>query len=371
MRTTAVRPIPFMDLWSLHEPIEDEIREATDRVIKNSSFTLGEELERFEHAFALYTESPFAVGVSSGTDALHLALLACGVKPGDEVITVPNTFIATTEAITMCGATPVLADIDEATYCMDPSRLAGAITEKTTAVIPVHLYGQIADMDAIMAIARSNGLKVIEDACQAHGAKYRGRQAGSFGDAACFSFYPGKNLGGFGDGGMVVTTDKDVAERIRVYRHHGQVGKNLHDVEGFCDRLDAIQAAVLNVKLAHLDTWNDARRAAAEHYDDVLEDCGVTRPFTRPGLEHVYHLYVVRTPYRDRLQQALTEQNIGTGIHYPVPLHLSAAYKRLGYNVGDFPVSEKAASEILSLPMFPGITEEQIEEIGHNVRRFT
>lgn len=361
--------IPFVDLWRQHEPIEFELTEAITRVIRSSGFTLGEELEDFEREFAAYCGVAFGVGVSSGTDALRLALAASGVGDGDEVVTVPNTFIATAEAISLCGARPVFADIDEATLTMDPAALEAAITQRTKAVIPVHLYGRPAAMDEIMEIAGRYDLKVVEDACQAHGAMYRGRCTGSLGDAAAFSFYPGKNLGAFGDGGIVVTGDEEIAERIRLLRHHGQAAKNVHVEEGLCARLDALQAAVLAVKLRSLDAWNDARRVAAGLYDESLAGLAVLTPQVDTASRHVYHLYVLRCGARDALRADLTGAGIATGIHYPTPLHLQPAYRRLGYEVGSFPVAERAAAEIVSLPMFPGLRELEIERIADEIGR--
>lgn len=363
------RSIPFMDLRKQYESIKDEIQGAIQRVINSSGFTLSEEVELFEKEFASYCDTQFGIGVSSGTDALHLALLACGIGSNDEVITVPNTFIATTEAISMCGAKPVFVDINEKTYNIDVSQIEAKITEKTKAIIPVHLYGQPTEMNAINRIARKYELVVIEDACQAHGAMYKWQKAGSFGDAACFSFYPSKNLGAFGDGGIVVTNDELIAKRIQLLRNHGQIKKNAHLVEGFCDRLDGLQAAILRVKLKYLDYWNERRIINARVYEETLKGAEVITPTVNLDVKHVYHLYVVRTKERNKLQEKLLSSGISTGIHYPIPLHLQPAYSKLGYGTGDFPVAERVAKEIVSLPMFPELGKDEIEEIGSEIRK--
>jgi len=358
--------IPFVDLKKQNLALGAELNAAIGRVVKNGSFTLGAEVEAFETAFADYCGVKHAVGVGSGTDALFMALKAGGVEHGDEVITVPNTFIATAEAISMCGATPVFVDIDPATYNIDPKLIEAKITSRTKAVIPVHLYGQPADMDAVMALARQHGLKVIEDACQAHGAEYRGARAGALGDAGCFSFYPSKNLGALGDGGMVVTNSAEIAEKVRLLRNHGEVKKYAHAVKGHCSRLHGLQAAVLRVKLAHLDAGNAGRRAHAALYNQLLDEDGgrqsIVTPKTAAGGDHVYHLYVVKTPDRDTLIADLAEAGVAAGIHYPVPIHLTEAYRDLGHQVGDFPIAEKAAAEIMSLPMFPELHETEVRQ---------
>lgn len=363
--------IPFVDLKKQYQSIKGEIQGAIQRVVNTSGFTLSEDVELFEKEFALYCGGQFGIGVSSGTDALHLALLACGIGPDDEVITVPNTFIATTEAISMCGAKPVFVDIDEKTYNIDVTQIEAKITDKTKAIIPVHLYGQPAEMDTINRIAKKYELVVIEDACQAHGAMYKWGRVGSFGDAACFSFYPSKNLGTFGDGGIVVTDDELIAKRIRLLRNHGQIKKNTHLVEGFCNRLDGLQAAILRVKLKYLDFWNERRIINARVYQQTLKGTGVVTPTVNPDVKHVYHLYVIRAKERDKLQKKLSSSGISTGIHYPIPLHLQPAYSKLGYQTGDFPVAERVAKEIVSLPMFPELKRDEIEEIGSEIRKHT
>jgi dTDP-4-amino-4,6-dideoxygalactose transaminase len=352
----------------MHEELEAEACEAIAAVLREGDFILGAPVGAFEEEWAAYCGTRFAVGTDSGLSALELALRAYGIGPGDEVITTANTFIATAFAVVHAGATPVLVDVDADTLTMDPARLEEAITPRTRAVVPVHLYGQPADMDAIVQVADAHGLVVLEDACQAHGARYRGRRAGSLGHAAAFSFYPAKNLGAFGDGGIVVTDDEEVAERIRTLRHYGQQVKNAHGVVGFNRRLDTLQAACLRVKLPRLDRWNDGRRLAAGLYDAVLGDTGVGTPSTASDVEHVWHLYVVRSQRRDELQAHLTTLGIGTGVHYPVPIHLQPACRGLGYAEGDFPVSEAAAREILSLPMYPGLDEHAVERVADGIR---
>jgi dTDP-4-amino-4,6-dideoxygalactose transaminase len=356
--------IPFVDLRVQYQALRDEVEPAMQSVLERGAFIMGPEHQGFEQAFARYLGVRHCLGVATGTDALELALRALGLGPGDEVITVPNTFIATTEAISHVGATIRWVDVDPRTYNLDPAQLEAAITPRTRAVLPVHLYGQPAHMEPILAIARRHGLKVIEDCAQAHGARDHGRRVGTFGDLACFSFYPGKNLGAYGDGGAVVTNDDALAERVGLLRNHGQQTKYVHVVEGWCHRLDNLQAAVLSVKLRHLDDWNDCRRQAAATYDRFLRDLPrVVIPYVPPGMEPVYHLYVVQLPDRDRVQAALQAQGIATGIHYPIPLHQQPAYAYLGHAPGDFPVSAALGPKILSLPMFPEITAEQIEAV--------
>jgi dTDP-4-amino-4,6-dideoxygalactose transaminase len=360
--------VPFVDLRVMHEELDRELREAIHSVVRSGDFILGEAVAKFEEEWAAYCGVRHAVGTDSGLSALELALRAYGIGPGDEVVTAANTFIATAFAVMHTGATPVLVDADPDTLNMDASRLAEAITPRTRAVIPVHLYGQPADMDAIRLVADAHDLIVIEDACQAHGARYRGRRAGALGHAAAFSFYPAKNLGAFGDGGVVVTDDAEIAERIRALRHYGQREKNEHGVVGYNRRLDTLQAACLQLKLARLDNWNDDRRAAAEQYDLALANAGVKVPASEPDVEHVWHLYVVRTSRREELRAHLTASGIATGIHYPVPVHLQPACSDLGYRPGDFPVSEAAANEILSLPMYPGLDEPAVQRVAGSIR---
>lgn len=363
--------IPLVDLVSQHWFLGDEIMAAVGDVITQGSFTLGSEVTKFEEEFAQYCGANYAIGVGSGTDALHFALRALGVGHGDEVITAPNTFIATVEAIIMCGARPVFVDIEESTYLIDPAHLEDAITERTKAIIPVHLYGQPADMEEICGIAKNHGIKVIEDACQAHGASIDDVRVGSLGDAACFSFYPSKNLGGIGDGGIVVTNDKVISEQVKILRNHGESGKNNHIEMGFCSRLHGIQAAALRVKLKFLDRWNKARRFNAETYNLFFEDAAVVKPYCKESNYHVYHLYVIRSKNRDGLRDYLAERGIDTGIHYPMPIHLQPSMKKYGYKQGDFPVAEEMAGEIISLPMFPELKEADVERIALEVVGFT
>jgi dTDP-4-amino-4,6-dideoxygalactose transaminase len=336
-------------------------------VLDSCHFTLGPEVAKFEEEFAAYSGTGIGVGVNTGTSALHLALLAADIGPGDEVITVPFTFVATVAAIRYTGATPVFVDIDPRTFTMDPAGLEAAITERTKAIMPVHLYGQAADMDPILAIARRHGLLVIEDAAQAHGAEYKGRRAGSMGDMGCFSFYPGKNLGAYGEGGMVVTDSPEFARKIRMLRDWGAETKYQHVLKGYNFRMEAIQGAVLRVKLPHLEAWTKARRAAAARYDELLAGSGVPTPEALPHNRHVYHIYAIRTANRPAWQEVLSVQGIQTGIHYPIPVHRLPAHADLGYREGQFAHSERAAAEVLSLPMFPELTPEQSETVGRAV----
>lgn len=361
--------VPFLDLAAQHAPLRAEFDRAIGEVIDSSAFAGGPFVARFEEEFASFCDSRHAIGVGNGTDALWLALLALGVGPGDEVITVPGTFMATAEAISYCGAKPVFVDVDERTYTMDPSGLSNALTPRTKAIIPVHIFGQMADMDPIIAFARKHGLYVIEDAAQAHGAEYKGRKAGSLGDIGCFSFYPGKNLGAFGEAGGVTTNDDVLQEKIRILRDHGQVRKYHHTMIGWNCRLDGIQAAVLSIKLRHLEKGNQLRRSHAAQYDLALRGAeGVITPFRDPSGQHVYHIYAIRVQERDDLMSSLTEQGIGCGIHYPVPVHLQEAYRGLGYGVGSFPVAERCASEFVSLPMFPELTPAQVAAVAEAVK---
>lgn len=359
--------IPFVDLKAQYLSIKDEVDSAIQGVLNTCQFTLGSEVAEFEKEFAAYCQSTNGIGVNTGTSALHLALLAAGVGPGDEVITVPFTFVATVSAIDYTGATPVFVDIDPRTFTMDVSAIEAAITERTKAIIPVHLYGQTADMDPILDIARRHGLIVIEDACQAHGAEYKGRRAGSMGDMGCFSFYPGKNLGAYGEGGMVVTDNPEYTRTIRMLRDWGAEKKYHHVLKGYNFRLEGIQGAVLRVKLRYLEGWTEARRRAAARYDALFAGSGVSTPKAMAHARHVYHLYVVRTAKRQAWQDALTAQGIQSGIHYPTPVHLLPAFADLGYHSGQFPHSEQAANEVLSLPMFPELTEAQCQEIARAV----
>ena len=357
--------VPLLDLGAQYRSIREELTPALQSVLESTAFAGGPFVATFEKEFAAYCGCEQALGVSSGTSALWLALVGLGVGAGDEVITTPNTFIATAEAISFCGATPVFVDVDPETCTMDPDLLEPAITSRTKAIIPVHLYGQPADMDPILAVARRHGLLVIEDACQAHGAEYKGRKAGTLGDAGCFSFYPGKNLGAYGEAGAVVTNDAELAQKIRMLRDHGQSEKYKHAVIGWNDRMDGLQGAVLSVKLRHLDEWNDARRERAGFYDELLEDLPhIVLPREAPYARHVYHIFAVRVPNRDKFLAALNHWGIGCAIHYPVPIHLQKAYEFLGYRKGSFPVAERIAQEVLSLPMYPEMTIRQLETVA-------
>jgi dTDP-4-amino-4,6-dideoxygalactose transaminase len=357
--------VPFVDLKAHHRPIEAELAEAIARVLRNSAFVQGPEVKRFEDAFAAYLGSAHCVAVNSGTSALHLALLALGIGPGDEVITVPHTFIATAEAISAVGARPVFVDVDPVTYTMDPALVESAITPLTRALLPVHLYGNPAEMDSLLSIARRHNLALVEDACQAHGASYKGRKAGTLGNAGCFSFYPSKNLGSCGEGGAMVTNDAELAGKVRMLRDHGSVRKYEHSFPGYNFRMEGFQGAVLATKLKYLDTWNDQRRALAQRYEEKLGSSPFVLPTETAGARHVYHLYVIQSEDRETLKQQLAERGIESGLHYPIPLHLQEAYKPLGYGVGDFPVSELLASRILSLPMFPELSSEAVDYVGN------
>ncbi len=389
-------PIPFLDLVTPHAELREELRAVFDAALDNAAFIGGPMVQSFEREFAAFCETGHCVGVGSGTDALRFALMAAGVGSGDLAVTVPNTFIATTEAISQAGARPVFVDIDERTYNMDPRRLAEYLEDEccvdrasgllvsrklqmpVRAIVPVHLYGQPADMDSILELAARYGLMVIEDACQAHGAEYfskkenRWRKAGSMGVAAGFSFYPGKNLGACGEAGAVTTNDPELALKIRMLRDHGSSRKYYHETEGYNGRLDAIQAGILSVKLKRLPEWNAARRAAAARYRELFAEAGMPElaPFEPEWAKAVYHLYVARVPDRDGLVRHLASAGIDTGIHYPVPLHLQKAYAALGYGGSDFPVTEKVASQILSLPMFPGLSAERQGSVLEVLTRF-
>jgi dTDP-4-amino-4,6-dideoxygalactose transaminase len=359
--------IPFVDLKAQYASIKPEVDAAIGRVLENCEFTLGSEVAAFEKEFATYCQTQNAIGVNSGTSALHLALLAAGVGPGDEVITVPFTFVATVSAIWYTGAKPVLVDIDPRSFTMDPAAIEAAITPRTKAIIPVHLYGQPADMDPIMAIAQRRGLMVVEDAAQAHGAEYKGRRTGGLGDLGCFSFYPGKNLGAYGEGGMVVTSNARHARKIRMLRDWGAERKYHHVLKGYNYRLEGIQGAVLRVKLRHLERWTAARRAAAAQYNWRFGESGVCSPQEMPYARHVYHVYAIRTRQRTAWQHALRAQGIHTGIHYPIPVHLLPAFSDLGYRRGAFPHAERASREVLSLPMYPELTASQCAEVSKAV----
>lgn len=361
--------VPFVDLQAQLPTIRPAVLAAMSEVIERASFIQGEQVRSFEQAFAAYLDVKHAIGVGNGTDALYLALRVSGIGPGDEVITAANTFIATTEAVTGVGATIVLVDADPVSYTLDPAQVEAAVTARTKAIIPVHLYGQPADMSAIMAIAERHGLLVIEDACQAHGARYQGRRVGTIGHIGCFSCYPGKNLGAFGDAGVVVTNDDAIAGRLRMLANHGSIKKYEHEIEGWNSRLDTVQAAVLGIKLPHLDHWNDLRRQHADRYAALLAGSGVRTPSVSNG-DHVWHLYVIEADNRDDLAARLRERDIATGVHYPMPLHLQPAYRNLGYRLGAFPVAEQAARQILSLPMFPELSADQIGFVADAVHEF-
>ncbi|MBV8724485.1 MAG: DegT/DnrJ/EryC1/StrS family aminotransferase [Candidatus Eremiobacteraeota bacterium] len=360
--------VPFVDLKTQFRNLRDEIMPRVLRVMEDATFILGPDVGAFEERFAGYVGTRHCVGVESGTAALQLALEALGIGDGDEVILPANTYIASAIAVSATGASPVLVDCDDA-YLMDASKLDAAVTPRTKAIMPVHLYGQAVPMEPILRCARRHGLRVVEDACQAHGARDAGRAAGSFGDAGVFSFYPGKNLGAYGDGGAVLTDDPELAERVRLLRDFGQRRKYEHSIKAGSCRLDSIQAAVLDVKLAHLDRWNDARRRNARHYDAKLAAIGIAPPRRLTDDGHVYHLYVIEVERRSAVQQFLSECGIATGIHYPIPIHLQQAYADLGLRAGSFPVTERAAHRILSLPMYPELREEQIDHVVGAIER--
>lgn len=355
-------PVPFMDLSRMTAPLMADINAAMAEVIRRNAFILGEEVTAFESAFASYCEAAHCVGLDNGSSALELALRAWEIGDGDEVITAPNSFIASASGIAFTGARPTFVDIDPTTYTMDVTKLEAAITPRTKAIVPVHLYGQPADMDAIMQIAGKHGLKVLEDSCQAHGARYKGRRCGSLGHAAAFSFYPAKNLGCFGDGGALTTSDGATAEKVRMLRNYGQKVKYEHVYIAYNRRLDTLQAAVLNVKLPHLDDWNASRRATAARYDTALGDKYLV-PAVPDYSKPVYHLYVIRSEHRAELASKLKAQGVDSGLHYPVAIHLQEAYAYLGHQRGDFPEAEKACDEVLSLPMFPYMTDAEVEAV--------
>jgi dTDP-4-amino-4,6-dideoxygalactose transaminase len=367
----TTEPIPFLDLIAQHRELNEELMVAFRRILQSGGFVGGPEVAGFEHEFAAFLGAQDCVAVSSGTDALRFAYQAMGIKPGDEVITVPNTFVATTAALTQVGATVRFVDVSEDTLTLDSRALAAAITPHTVGIVPVHLYGQPADMDPILDIAAQHGLWVVEDAAQAHGAEYKGRRVGTIGALAAFSFYPGKNLGALGEGGATVGGDRARLETVRRLREHGQSRKYYHEIEGYNGRLDALQAAFLRIKLHHLPRWNEERRHAAALYRDALAGVSEVVPVVEaPYARHVYHLFVIRADRRDALQARLSALRIGTGLHYPLPLHLQNAYARLALHRGAFPVTELAAEQILSLPMFPGLTEPQIGRVAEAIRSF-
>ena len=363
--------VPLVDLKKQYFSIQEEVLAEMKGVLDSGQYTLGEQVDLFESKFSKFCETGYGVGVANGTEALHLALLACEIGPNDEVITAANTFVATILAIKYIGARPVLVDIDPGSYNIDASVIEKAITKRTKAIVPVHLYGQPANMDVIGMIAKKYNLKVVEDACQAHGAEYKGKKVGSFGDAACFSFYPGKNLGAYGDAGIVVTNSFEIAEKIRMLRNYGSKKKYIHESQGFNSRLDTLQAAVLNVKLKKLVVWNQLRAEAAAKYNSLLIGTSLVLPKENDDSSHVYHLYVVRSKKRDSLLEYLKEKGVFAGIHYPVPAHLSALGKDLNYKPGDFPITERYCQQIISLPLFPEISSEQIAYVVGQIKTFS
>jgi len=359
--------VPWINLTIQHRELRTEINQAINDILDRGDFILGQDVTKFEEEFAAYCGTKFAVGVDSGVSSIELSLRALGVGPGDEVIVPAHTFTATAAAVTFSGATPVFVDADPVTWNIDVEKIEAAITPQTKAIVPVHLYGLPAEMDEIMRIAKSHNLVVVEDACQAHGAKYKGKRTGSLGDAGAFSFYPTKNLGACGDAGMMTTNDPDVAEAVRALRNCGQRAKNVHELPPFNHRLDSFQAAILRIKLKHLDKWLAARRRVASKYNELLTETDLVTPVEPEGCEHVYHLYVVRSKNRDALQAHLKERGIGTAIHYPDPVHLQPFYSGGKDRHGQFPVSEQICNEILSLPMFPEMTDEQVEIVASEI----
>lgn len=362
--------VPLVDLKQQYLGIKNEVLSAVAEVLESSQFVLGKEVAAFEEEFADYCQSRYAVAVNTGTSALHLALLAGGIGSGDEVITVPFTFVATVAAIVYTGAKPVFVDIDPATYTMDPSQVEAAITPRTKAILPVHLYGHPAEMEAIRAIAERHSLLLIEDAAQAHGAEYKGQRCGSLGDLGCFSFYPGKNLGAYGEGGMVTTNNPEFARMVRILRDWGAERKYQHIVKGFNYRMEGIQGAILRIKLRYLELWTEARRAHAAAYHELLQDSGVVLPQESSGNRHVYHIFAVLSSQREELMHALQERGVQTGIHYPTPVHLLPAYSDLPYQAGDFPVSERIAAQEVSLPMFPELSHSQISQVSEALMEY-
>ncbi len=371
MRADSTEAVPFLDLLTPHRALEDRLVSAFRRALRSADFVGGPEVAAFEKEFAAFCQAPGCVGVNSGTDALRFAFIALGLRPGDEVVTVAHTFIATTETISQAGGTIRFVDIANDTMTLDPDALEAAIGPDTVGVVPVHLYGQPADLDRIVQMAAKHRLWVVEDAAQAHGARYKGRRVGSIGQLGCFSFYPGKNLGSLGEGGAVTGAERGLLDTVRQLREHGQSQKYVHEREGYNGRLHAIQAAFLRAKLEHLDAWNGNRRRVAQWYRQALADVtDIVLPQEVSYGEHVYHLFVVRTPDRDTLRTHLADRNIGTGLHYPVPLHRQTAYAHLGLPVGTLPVTERTATQCLSLPMFPEMTEGQVGRVAEAIREF-
>ncbi|HEY8204323.1 MAG TPA: DegT/DnrJ/EryC1/StrS family aminotransferase [Pyrinomonadaceae bacterium] len=359
--------VPFVDLKAQYRSIKTEVDAAIARVVENTSFIMGPEVRAFEAAFAEYVGARACIALNSGTAALQLALMACGIGAGDEVIVPSFTFFATAEAVSVLGATPVFVDVDPISYTVTASAIERAITPRTRAVIPVHLYGQAADLDPILEVAARHKLQVIEDAAQAHGAEYKGKRVGALGHAGCFSFYPSKNLGAYGEGGAIVTNDEELAKRLRLLRDHGSTSKYAHAIVGYNFRMEELQAAVLNVKLPHLNDWNDRRRSRAALYNETLASSDLVLPREMDYARHVYHVYAVQSERRDELQQRLTAAGIQTGVHYPIPIHLQPAYASLGYTLGRLPVTEQLAERVLSLPMYPELTNEQIDHVARAI----
>lgn len=360
--------IQFLDISAGYRELREEIDEAVRRVLESGWYILGPEVDAFEAAFATYCEVSHAIGVANGLDALHLALRALDVQPGDEVIVPSNTYIATWLAVSQCGATPVPVEPEDATFNINPALIEEAITPRTKVILPVHLYGQPADLDPILATARKYNLKVLEDGAQAHGARYKGQRIGAHGDAVAWSFYPGKNLGAMGDGGAVTTNDPEIADRIRVLRNYGSRVKYVNEVQGYNSRLDPIQAAILRVKLAHLDEWNNRRVAIADSYQKALVGCGLTLPFVPDWAEPAWHLYVVQHPQRDALHKAFADGGVGTLIHYPIPPHRQQAYAKAGWDKGAFPLAERMAERVLSLPMGPHLNDDSVQRVVASIK---
>lgn len=365
-----MKTIPLVDLKAQYQTIKSEVNLAIKKVLDSTHFILGPEVEEFERSFAKFSDAKYAIGVASGLNALELGMRAAGIGEGDEVITPTNSFIASSSAISFTGAKSVLVDCEENTFNIDPARIEEKITKKTKAIMPIHLYGRMANMDQIMKIAKKHKLQVIEDACQSHGARFKRKRAGSIGLFGAFSFYPGKNLGAYGDAGVIITNNKGLAKIVAKMRNYGQAQKYHHDYLAWNSRLDTIQAAVLLVKLKYLDGWNRRRKDIAQKYNEMLASLPIIAPEIPTESDHIFHLYVIRTKNRDNLAKFLNGKGIGTGLHYPIPIHLQKAYKDLGYKKGDFPVSEKLADEILSLPMFPELEESQVEYITENIKKF-
>ncbi|MGZ4162923.1 MAG: DegT/DnrJ/EryC1/StrS family aminotransferase [Tumebacillaceae bacterium] len=366
----TMKKVPLLDLKAQYQTIREEIRQAIDDVLESGNYIMGPAVKSFEEAVATYCGVKHAIGVANGTDALLLTLDALGVGAGDEVITTPFTFFASAEVVSQLGATPVFVDIEPDTYNFDIAKLEAAITDKTKAIIPVHIFGQPVDMDELMAIANKHGIYVIEDACQAIGSTYKGQTIGSLGVAGCFSFFPTKNLGGYGDGGIIVTNDDELARKLRILRVHGSSPKYYHSMIGYNSRLDALQAATLQVKLKYIDEWNQKRREKASYYNEVLKELPIQLPFVKADREAVYHLYIIQTEYRDELMAYLGDNGISSGVYYPVPLHLQSVYAELPYGEGSMPISEKTALGTMALPLYPELTQDDQDYVISVVREF-